>query len=97
MYRDMPSLDAILLDPDKAPIPSEPSTQYAVATGLASKVNHSNFGRIATYAERLERAKLGEFAVLLVRDCIRREPKVTATADFIRLSSTALGKMFVGA
>ena len=73
------SLDAILLDPDSAPIPETPATLYAVAVGLASKATEGNFGRVARYAERLRehrceqhRGGMGEFGVLLIRDAVRR-------------------------
>lgn len=96
MYRDLPNLDGILLDPDNAPLPSEPSSKYAVAVGLASKVTESNFSRIATYAERINKAGDGEFSVLLLRDCVRREPKVMQTAAWIKLASGEIGKLFSG-
>jgi hypothetical protein len=79
IYREMPSLDAILIDPDSAPIPETPATLCAVSVGLASKATEGNFGRVARYAERLRelrceqhRGGLGEFGVLLVRDAVRR-------------------------
>lgn len=96
IYRDLPSLDGILLDPDSAQIPSSPASRYAVAVGLASKANEANFGRIARYAERLTQAKHGEFAVLMLRDCVRRQPKVMQTPDWIKLASSEVGKMFSG-
>ena len=79
IYRELPSLDAILIDPDSAPIPETPATLWAVSVGLASKATEGNFGRVARYAERLRehrceqhRGGLGEFGVLLVRDAVRR-------------------------
>ena len=79
IYRELPSLDAILVDPDSAQIPETPATLYAVSVGLASRATEGNFGRVARYAERLREHRcaahkggLGEFGVLLVRDAIRR-------------------------
>lgn len=96
IYRELPSLDAILLDPGNAAIPQKPASLFAVATGLASKANESNFSRIATYAERLTQAKHGEFAVLMLRDCLRRAPKLMQTSDFTKLAASETGKLFSG-
>ena len=90
------SLDAILLNPDTAPIPKNPSELYATVVGLASKVNVKNFPRIATYAERLAKADRGEFAVLMVRDCTRRDPKITYTDSFVKINSGKIGELITG-
>jgi hypothetical protein len=34
LFRDLPSIDEILLNPDSAPLPGEPSAQIAIATAL---------------------------------------------------------------
>jgi hypothetical protein len=34
LFRDLPSIDEILLNPDSAPLPSEPSAQIAIVTAL---------------------------------------------------------------
>jgi len=96
IFRELPTLDGILLDPDSAKIPDSAAALYAVATGLASKVTASNFARIARYADRLYRDNKGEFAVLMVRDAIRHKPEVQNTPAFIQLASTSVGKLFAG-
>jgi hypothetical protein len=96
MYRALPNLDGILLDPDNAKIPDQPNVLHAVSVGLASKANQANFGRVARYAERLEQAGHGEFAVLMLRDCLRRDMQVCNTPEFIRLASTELGRLITG-
>lgn len=96
MYRTMPNLDGILLDPDAAKIPTEPNVLWAVSTGLASKVNPNNFGRIARYAERMEQAGHGEFSVLILRDCMRRDMEICNTPEFVRLTSSDIGRLIMG-
>lgn len=116
IYRELPSLDAILVDPDSAQIPEAPATLYAVSVGLASRATEGNFGRVARYAERLREHRcashkggLGEFAVLLVRDAVRRHNvekmvngkamiinKLASTAAFIELMSSEVGKLIAG-
>lgn len=96
LYRSLPNLDAILLDPDSAQIPDEPSKLYATVTGLAAKANAGNAQRVFRYAERLREAGHGEFSVLLVRDSLRRCPEIKNTAAFIKLAAGPVGKIFLG-
>lgn len=97
MFRELPSIDGILVDPDAATIPDGPAALYAVTAGLATKANAKNFGRIARYAQRLSDAKRGEFAALLVRDAVRRDAEIQHTEAFVRMTSTELGQLMSGA
>lgn len=54
-------LPAIAVDPDTAPVPSEPSTRYALVTALAARATRESVGKALRYATRLDR----EFEVLL--------------------------------
>ena len=96
MYRELPSIDAILLDPDAQDIPTSPAVLYAVVTGLARKANEQNYGRVARYAERLADDAHGEFAALLLRDVSRQFPELNNTPEFVRLMSGPLGQLVSG-
>lgn len=96
LFQSLPSIDAILVDPDASDIPDRPGARYAVVTALATKTTVQNFGRIARYAARMMDAGHGEFSALLLRDAIRREPAVQTTADFNRLASGPLGSLISG-
>lgn len=96
MYQELPSLDLIIDDPDGQDIPKQPSTLFAVTTGLASKVTRKNFGSIARYAERLNNSGHGEFSALLLRDSTKRNSDVMQTEDFIRLAAGPLGELISG-
>ena len=96
MYRELPNIDGILLDPDAQDIPDSPAVLYAVVTGLAVKTNEQNFGRVARYAERLNEGGHGEFAALLLRDVTRKVPEVMSTPEFVRIASGELGQLFTG-
>lgn len=97
LMQHMPSVDAILLTPDSAPIPDKPEVLYVVCGTLALRATKKNFGRIATYCERLQGSGLGEFAVLCVRDCTRRTQgtaeDVTQTSDYNRLACGPLADL----
>ena len=96
MYQSLTSIDAILLDPAGCKLPTQPNELYATCTALASKATDANLSRIGIYAQRLVDASRGEFAVLLMRDCIRRTPKLQYTDAFIRISSGPLGQLISG-
>ena len=96
MVDQMPSLDRILIDPMAVDLPTDPSILYAVCAGLAYRVNTGNVGRITMFAQRLLDNGSGEFAVLLVRDCLNRDPSVARTADMIKLYTSDFGKLLKG-
>jgi hypothetical protein len=78
-YKQLPNLSAILVNPDDAEVPDEPAALYAVVSGLVEKVAPKNFERILKYGNRLP----ADFSILLVRDCIRKEPNIQHTKAFI--------------
>ena len=78
LFRQLPSIDAILLNPTAAPVPTAPATQYAVASALAQRADHANLGRVLQYLARLP----VEFGVYAVRDATTRAPALAATAEF---------------
>lgn len=79
LYRQLPSIDQILLAPDQAPVPSEPSAQYAVATALGRYLTDQSIGRGIRYLDRLPE----EFKILAVRDAVIRDQSLTHTPEFV--------------
>jgi hypothetical protein len=79
-FRELPSIDAILLNPQQEPVPDKACAQYAVASALARCASDTNFDRICLYLERMPT----EFRVLCVRDASLREPAVRHTAGYTR-------------
>lgn len=98
MWRNLPSLDAIIADPMHARVPAanELSILYATCIGLASKATVANFDRIVKYANRLEAGGLGEFGVLLCRDSGRRDAKIYNTRAWIEMSTGPVGHLMQG-
>lgn len=80
LARDLPSVDEILLAPDTAPVPDEPSAQYAICTALDAKANKNTIGRLLTYAERLP----VEFQVLFVRYAAMTNREITQTKEYTK-------------
>lgn len=78
--KDLPSVDEILLNPDTAPIPTEPAGQYAVCTMLDRKTTPNTIGRMLQYVERMT----PEFQVLYVRSAAMANRSLTKTKEFIK-------------
>jgi hypothetical protein len=77
-YRDLPNLDALLMNPGSTKVPEEPATLYALATGLATKATQDNMERLVKYTLRMP----AEFQVLLMKDAVVRDNSLTQTKSF---------------
>jgi hypothetical protein len=82
LFRNLPNIDAILLNPASAPVPSEPSTLFAISSALARRASVTNFGRVLTYMDRLPQ----EYGVYCVQDAVRRDGALASTPEFTRWS-----------
>jgi hypothetical protein len=96
MYKSLVNVDAIILNPEKAGIPSAPGELYAVSVALAGKANAQNFGRVGRYCERLADAGKGEFAVLTIRSATDRDEALIYTDAYVKLQTTAIGSLISG-
>lgn len=96
IYRELPNVDQILIDPDHGEVPTAPATLYALSGALAHRATDQNFGRVARYTERMVQAGKAEFGVLLVRDALRRHPSVASTQAFVKLATGELGQLING-
>lgn len=80
IYRDLPDIDGILLDPEGSAVPSDnPAALYAIVGALARKASQTNFDRVLKYGARLP----VEFGVVLVRDSVKITADVQKTKAFI--------------
>jgi hypothetical protein len=78
LFRQLPSTPEILLNPDMAPVPDEPSARIAIATAL---------GRLLTdhsIAKRIFDRMPTEIRVLAMRDAAARDRAITHTPEFVR-------------
>lgn len=78
LYKTLPSLDAILLNPSQANVPTDPATLYAVSSALARKASDSNIGRAIQYLDRLPQ----EYGVMAVKDAVTRDASLATTREF---------------
>jgi MoxR-like ATPase len=80
MFRDLPNIDAILLNPQREAVPDDAAAQYAVASALARCSSDQNFDRVCQYLERMP----VEFSVLCVRDASLRAPEIRHTSGYTK-------------
>jgi hypothetical protein len=80
LFRQLPSIDEILLNPATARVPAEPSTQIAIATALGRVLTDNSIGRGLTYLDRMPT----EMRVMAIRDAAARDTAITHTPEFIR-------------
>lgn len=73
--RNLPNPDVILMNPDKAAIPDDPATLYALSGALSRKASDSNIERLVTYVNRMP----AEFSVLTMRDVFLQKPELQST------------------
>lgn len=83
VYRDLPDIDAILVNPSGEKVPEDPAILYAITGALSRKASTTNFGRVLEYGKRMP----AEFSVLLVRDSVQRTKELTKTRAFIEWSA----------
>jgi hypothetical protein len=76
MFRELPNIDAILLNPAQEAVPENAAAQYAVASALARCASDTNFDHVCLYVNHLPT----ESRVLCVRDATLREPAIRCTA-----------------
>jgi hypothetical protein len=83
IYESLPSMEEILMDPNKAEVPQDPATLYATMGALARKTTKDNADRAFAYLERVS----PEFRVMCVKDVIKLEPKVKHSRAFVNWAS----------
>lgn len=82
VWRDLPSIDRILVNPEKERVPDSPDALFAISTALAEKSAKDNFDRLMKYVERLSK----EYQVVFIRDSVRRKAPIENTKSFIKWS-----------
>jgi MoxR-like ATPase len=80
LFRQLPSIDEILLNPDIAPLPDDPSAQIAIATALGRAMSDQSVAKGLKYLDRMPT----EMRVLAMRDAAARDRAITHTQEFVR-------------
>jgi len=91
MFRNMPNIDQIILNPGTAAVPTEAAILYGLSGALAHKMNDNNIDSIVTYLNRLP----GEMAVCCIKDAVTRKPALTNTRGYIKFATGKTGNMIL--
>jgi len=89
LYKELPNIDQIMLNPSTVPIPDQPATLYAVASALARRASVTNFSRIIQYIDRMPE----EYSVLCIKDATQRDSTLTATPEYTKWAVKHQGVM----
>lgn len=77
--KDMPSMQSIINDPDRVPVPDQASIRYAVAVAVSGTMDTKTTPPLARYLARMD----PEFAVLAWSLAMKRDKQLVMTSEFI--------------
>lgn len=80
IFRELPNPDHIMMDPEKAKVPTDPATLYALCGALSRKASVNTMGRLITFFNRMP----PEFNVLAVKDCVVPNPELCQTEAYVK-------------
>jgi hypothetical protein len=78
---NLPSLDEIIANPKKCPIPKEPSSKYALSSMLARFATRQNFAAIVSYCQRSEFGR--DFETVTALDATKRDSTLCDTKAWL--------------
>ena len=79
IFYKMPDPDGVIANPKGAEIPSDPAIKYALMAALAARADAKRIPAILKYVDRI---KDQEFAALLIKDSLSRDPGLVKNKDF---------------
>ena len=80
VFRELPSVDQITLDPEGTPISDMPAVRFAITAALAHATTKDIFGRFMKYVTRME----PEWQARYVSDAMKRtKQSICSTKEFI--------------
>lgn len=80
VYESLPSLQAVLLDPMKTPVPTEASAKIAAAAMVANHATKKTLGTLMQYVGRFEKM----FEVFTIKSIVARDKAMLATPEVIK-------------
>lgn len=80
LYRELPSIDDIILNPDSAVVPKDVGAKYAISTAIASHATVDNIASVLTYIKRLPK----EHEIACIQDINYRNKEATRNTAFIK-------------
>lgn len=90
LFRNLPDIDQVILNPKGAAVPEEPGVLYAISGALAHRMTEATVAPITQYLERLP----AEIAVCTMKDAVTRKVDLTKTKAFITWASKTGNQLF---
>jgi len=84
LWRSLPSIDGILLNPKTTAVPSDPAALAAVSVALADRATEDSSSRVMQYLARLPE----EYTALGIKHAQRRCPEIANCREFIMWASS---------
>lgn len=78
LWQSLPSIDALLLNPMSANVPTDAGTLYAISAALGRRMTSTNISQIVQYLDRMPQ----EYAVLCIKDATARDASIQHTKAF---------------
>jgi hypothetical protein len=83
LWHKLPSPSDIMSDPNGIPVPDNPAVLFALSEMMGAAMTIDNISLVMSWARRLP----PEFSVLLMREAVRRTPRIVETPSFSEWAS----------
>jgi hypothetical protein len=83
IFRELPNIDEIVLNPKGALVSKEPAVQYALSGAIAHRMNEQNMEALITYMHRLP----AEISVVSMKDAITKNRELAFNKAYIQWSA----------
>jgi len=80
LAQSIPSIDAILNDPENAPVPTDVGIMHALSTALVYKADRTNFENIIKYSKRIGHR---EIEVFLIVACTKKDADLLSVPAYL--------------
>lgn len=82
LFKDLPTVEQIINDPVRTPVPKGLDACYALSTGLARKATIKTWRPIMTYAARMQK----DLEICLITSAVHRDESLTKTQEYVQWS-----------
>jgi hypothetical protein len=83
IYEGLPNIDALLMNPAKTEVPTDPAVLFALSGAIAHRCVKDNFDRMWEYIQRMPI----DFQVMTMCDVSKLKPEVRQTKAFVQFAT----------
>ena len=96
VYDNLVMPEVVFANPDKAPIPAEPSALWALCSSMAHKATPNTVQAFCRYMVRLVGSGKNEYVALALKTMVARDPTLQETGDYVHAMGGPLGRLMMG-